>query len=202
MAEFSWHSMRYCSGLPSVRFRSGFLPCNCTVTRTFSVHNNWFLCSTGIHKRTAEYISSMHCRYGSGVPFPARTENLQLFQKKRTEKSLFFSLPGSGAVTYASTLRLPNRFVMTGRTAIKQQSVFSAEKIKSVSMESCLPCPAGLPFRPVRAGGRSYRIESSRTFPIMSRFGYSSGRDTSGFFIYQLSQSRMTFFCFRHSGII
>ena len=42
MAEFLWHNMRYCSGLPSVRFSSGFLPCNCTVTRTFSVHNHWF----------------------------------------------------------------------------------------------------------------------------------------------------------------
>ena len=48
-------------------------------------------------------------------------------------------------------------------------------------MESCFPCPAGLPFRPVRSGGRSYRTESARTFPIISRFGYSSGMDTSGF---------------------
>lgn len=42
MTKCSWHNMRYCSGLPSVRFRSGFLPCNCTATRTFSVQNNWF----------------------------------------------------------------------------------------------------------------------------------------------------------------
>lgn len=40
-------------------------------------------------------------------------------------------------------------------------------------MESCFPCPAGLPFRPVRSGGRLYRIESARTFPIISRFGTS-----------------------------
>lgn len=72
---------------------------------------------------------------------------------------------------------------------------------KSVSMESCFPCPAGLPFHPVHAGDNSYRTESARTFPIMSKFWYSSGMDTSRFFIYQLSQSRMTFFCSRHSGI-
>ena len=46
-------------------------------------------------------------------------ENLQLLRKTVLKKSFFFSLPGSEAVTYASTFRLPNRFVITGRTAIK-----------------------------------------------------------------------------------
>ena len=39
-------------------------------------------------------------------------------------------------------------------------------------MESCFPCPAGLPFRPVRSGGRLYRIESARTFRIFFGDGY------------------------------
>ena len=58
MTKCSWHNMRYCSGLPSVRFRSGFLPCNCTATRTFSVHNNWF---------------PMSCLFDRSVPVAAHT---------------------------------------------------------------------------------------------------------------------------------
>ena len=154
-AAVSLRSSWYWSGWLASRSLCGSVPCSCKKTRMFSARNSWLQYSTGKSTGTTGYISSSYSRHGLKVLFPAMRRKSAVLPETQCWKETLCCILFPGRSNIGKYLPGPEKPCKHPAYTDIVSIDFSSESVKSFSKESCRPCFAGRPRRPVRSGARS-----------------------------------------------